>query len=91
MIEKYNISCKLQQDDLKKFNELMEKLMKDSIGKCRNTDLVRFCIRFTWENLDKFDQMQLEIKQLKNLVYELQEKILRMDNKIKKGIQILQN
>lgn len=90
MIEKYSISCNLEAEDEKKFNELMKKLMKETIGKFRNTDLIRLCIRFTWENLDKVDQLQLENKRLKNLVKEQQQEILRMDNKIKNGIQILQ-
>ncbi|WP_110111319.1 hypothetical protein [Bacillus sp. CGMCC 1.16541] len=90
MIEKYSISCNLEAEDEKKFNELMKKLTKETIGKFRNADLIRLCIRFTWENLDKIDQLQLENKRLKNLVHEQQHEILRMDNKIKNGIQILQ-
>lgn len=84
------VNCNLDKEDQQKFDELMKKFIRKSIGKFRNTDLVRLCIRFTWENFDQIKQLKSEITRLNEIIIKQQKELNEKNNKIEKALQSLQ-
>lgn len=90
MRERFNIGCTLEVEDIKKFNGLMQIYKKGSYGRFYNADLLRECIRFTWENKEKLKLIQLENSKLKEVVNKQKEELFKQDNKIKQALKSLQ-
>ncbi|MED3315703.1 MULTISPECIES: hypothetical protein [Bacillus] len=84
------VNCNLDKEDQQKFDELMKKFIRKSIGKFRKADLVRLCIRFTWENFDKIKQLKSEITRLNEIIIKQQKELNEKNNKIEKALQSLQ-
>lgn len=54
----FNVNCNLDIEEKQKFDELMEKYKKQSLGKLYQADLLRECIRFTYENSGKIRNLK---------------------------------
>ncbi|WP_435081664.1 hypothetical protein [Bacillus subtilis] len=86
----FNVNCNLDIEEKQKFDELMEKYKKESLGKLYQADLLRECIRFTWENSDKIGEFHKEITRLNQIVIKQQKELIEKNSKIEKALQNLQ-
>jgi aminoglycoside phosphotransferase family enzyme len=86
MEKKFNVNCNLEVVDKNKFDELMEKYMEKSIGKFHQADLLRECIRFTWENSDKIGNVHSEIARLNEIIIRQQKEMIDEIEKAKQSL-----
>ncbi|WP_163100207.1 hypothetical protein [Peribacillus alkalitolerans] len=90
MEKKYNVTSNLKFVDVQKFDELMRKFKKESLGRFYQADCVRECIRFTWENITNVENLKCEIARLNKILIKLEEELIEKNKQIEKATQVLQ-